>query len=102
MLGLETVPKEQEDAFVFHFIEQKQCLCAVAMVFRAVTEVLLFTSSSLCDIPRSYDAESTFTFMHLADAFIQSDLQCIQAIRIVSMCSLGIEPTTFCTANTML
>ncbi len=22
----------------------------------------------------------TFTFMHLADAFIQSDLQCIQAI----------------------
>ncbi len=26
--------------------------------------------------------------MHLADAFIQSDLQCI-------MCSLGIEPTTF-------
>ncbi len=24
----------------------------------------------------------TFTFMHLADAFIQSDLQCIQAIHI--------------------
>ncbi len=39
----------------------------------------------------------TFTFMHLADAFIQSDLQCIQAIHFffVSMCSLGIEPTTF-------
>ncbi len=34
--------------------------------------------------------------MHLADAFIQSDLQCIQAIFFfVSMCSLGIEPTTF-------
>ncbi len=35
--------------------------------------------------------------MHLADAFIQSDLQCIQAIHLfycfVSMCSLGIEPT---------
>ncbi len=29
----------------------------------------------------------TFTFMHLADAFIQSDLQCIQAIHVfVSMC----------------
>ncbi len=28
-----------------------------------------------------------FTFMHLADAFIQSDLQCIQAIHFfVSMC----------------
>ncbi len=34
----------------------------------------------------------TFTFMHLADAFIQSDLQCFQAIHIyiyiyfISMC----------------
>ncbi len=32
----------------------------------------------------------TFTFMHLADAFIQSDLQCI-----IHGYSLGIEPTTF-------
>ncbi len=41
--------------------------------------------------------EILFTFMHLADAFIQSDLQCIQAMHIlwvyVFMC--GIEPTTF-------
>ncbi len=38
-----------------------------------------------------------FTFMHLADAFIQSDLQCIQAIHLYCQyaCSLGIEPTTF-------
>ncbi len=28
----------------------------------------------------------TFTFMHLADAFIQSDLQCIQAIHVFSVC----------------
>ncbi len=27
-----------------------------------------------------------FTFMHLADAFIQSDLQCIQAIHFLSVC----------------
>ncbi len=27
----------------------------------------------------------TFTFMHLADAFIQSDLQCIQAIHVLSL-----------------
>ncbi len=35
--------------------------------------------------------------MHLADAFIQSDLQCIQAIHLYCqyLCSLGIEPTTF-------
>ncbi len=38
-----------------------------------------------------------FIFMHLADAFIQSDLQCIQAIHLYCqyVCSLGIEPTTF-------
>ncbi len=28
----------------------------------------------------------TFTFMHLADAFIQSDLQCIHAIHFLSVC----------------
>ncbi len=28
----------------------------------------------------------TFTFMHLADVFIQSDLQCIQAIHFSSLC----------------
>ncbi len=34
--------------------------------------------------------------MHLADAFIQSDLQVHSGYTfIVSMCSLGIEPTTF-------
>ncbi len=45
-----------------------------------------------------------FTFMHLADAFIQSDLQCIQDLICFFqyVCSLGIEPTTFCGANAML
>ncbi len=35
--------------------------------------------------------------MHLAGAFIQSDLQCIQGIHFFCqyVCSLGIEPTTF-------
>ncbi len=43
------------------------------------------------------------TFTHLADAFIQSDLHCIQAIHVfISMCFLGIEPTTFCVADAML
>ncbi len=28
----------------------------------------------------------TFTFMHLADTFIQSDLQCIPAIHVLSLC----------------
>ncbi len=45
-----------------------------------------------------------YIFMHLADAFIQSDLQYIQAIHFFYqyVCSLGIEPTTFCAANAML
>ncbi len=38
-----------------------------------------------------------YSRLHLADAFIQSDLQCIQAIHLYCqyVCSLGIEPTTF-------
>ncbi len=41
--------------------------------------------------------------MHLADAFIQNDLQCIWLyIFCQYVYSLGIEPTTFCTANAML
>ncbi len=38
-----------------------------------------------------------FTFMHLTDTFIQSDLQYIQALHLYCqyVCSLGIEPTTF-------
>ncbi len=43
-------------------------------------------------------AAITFTFMHLADAFIQSDLQ-FSSFRLYIfcqyVCSLGIEPTTF-------
>ncbi len=39
----------------------------------------------------------SFAFTYLADAFIQSDLPCIQAIHLYCqyVCSLGIEPTTF-------
>ncbi len=41
--------------------------------------------------------------MHLADAFIQSDLQYIQVIHFYQyVCSLGIEPMTLCAANAML
>ncbi len=37
-------------------------------------------------------------------AFIQSNLQCIQAIHLFCqyMCSLGVEPTNFCAVNAML
>ncbi len=37
----------------------------------------------------------TFTFKHLADAFIQSDLHSCYTYFSQYMCSLGIEPTTF-------
>ncbi len=46
---------------------------------------------------------SIYMFKHLADAFIQSDLQCIQAIHFLTVCVFpGIEPTTFCAAKAML
>ncbi len=45
----------------------------------------------------------TFTCMHLADAFMQSELQCIRLyIYCQYVCSLGTEPRTFCAANAML
>ncbi len=42
-----------------------------------------------------FDVDDTFTFMHLADAFIQSDLHCIQVTVSTFyqlLLSLGIEP----------
>ncbi len=46
----------------------------------------------------------TFTFTHLADAFIQNDLQLHSGYTFFCqyMCSLGIKPTTFCAADAML
>ncbi len=44
-----------------------------------------------------------YTFTHLADAFIQSDLQCIQAIHLLSLCVFpGNRPHNLCAANAML
>ncbi len=41
--------------------------------------------------------------MHLADAFIQNDLKCIQAIHFLSVCVLsGNRTHNFCAANAML
>ncbi len=42
--------------------------------------------------------------MHLADAFIQKATYRAFGLYIFTqyMCSLGIEPTTFCAANTMV
>ncbi len=41
--------------------------------------------------------------MHLADAFIQSDLQCIQAINFLSVCVFpGNRTHNLCAANAML
>ncbi len=45
----------------------------------------------------------TFTFMHLADAFIQSDLQCIQVIHLLSVYVFpGNLTHDLCAANAML
>ncbi len=37
------------------------------------------------NVGKANSRRSTFTFMHLADAFIQSDLQCTQVIHILSV-----------------
>ncbi len=44
----------------------------------------------------TYKLDDVFTCMHLADAFIQSNLQVFRLyIFCQYVCSLGIEPTTF-------
>ncbi len=44
-----------------------------------------------------------FTFMHLAEAFIQSALQCIQVIHLLSVCVFAGNWThNLCAANVML
>ncbi len=59
-------------------------------------------AQSLCFFPQRTHL-FTFTFMHLADAFIQSDLQCIQAIHVLSLCVFpGNQTHNLCTANAML
>ncbi len=45
---------------------------------------------------------NTFKFMHLADTFIQSDLQYIQVIHFLSLCVFPGNWTPFCAANAML
>ncbi len=43
------------------------------------------------------------TFMRLADAFIQRDLQCIQVIHVLSVCVFpGNRTHNLCAVNTML
>ncbi len=47
-------------------------------------------------IENAQDCTFCITFMHLADTFIQSNLQYIQVIHLLSVSVfLGIEPTTF-------
>ncbi len=53
---------------------------------------LLYFWSNKCNL-------SEHLRLHLADAFIQSDFQ---VLYVLYLCSLGIEPTTFCAANVIL
>ncbi len=51
----------------------------------------------------NYFINITFTFMHLADTFIKSDLKNIQAIHFLSVCVFpGNLTHNLCAANTML
>ncbi len=64
-------------AFIQHFIQNEELLVVCVIRHYAISASLHMCSPFI-----------TFAFMHLADAFIQSDLQCIQVIYvfIVSKC----------------
>ncbi len=89
--------------FVFVFVEHKKrnSKNVIAAVFN-IGSVEKWVSIYILNKKKLYIKVTvrftfTFTCMHLADAFIQSDLQCIQAIHLYCqyVCSLGIKPTTF-------
>ncbi len=75
--------------------QQGECMCVAIFMFKLHFKLRYV---DVC-FYKGHLYLKLFTFMHLADAFIQSDLQCIQAIHLLSVCqyvcSLGIEPTTF-------
>ncbi len=48
----------------------------------------ILTCSHMTAYDKNIKQISTFTFMHLADEFIQSDLQCIQAINYFKLLKL--------------
>ncbi len=66
----------------------KILICITELNYRLFQSVLYTSPDTEKSENSSHDplrlhyrtSEHTFTFMHLADAFIQSDLQCIQAI----------------------
>ncbi len=65
--------------------------------------VIVSQRSTVCSYPELLKHLFIFTFMHLADAFIQRDLQCIQAIHLLSVCVFPGDWThDLCAANAML
>ncbi len=66
-------------------IEITGCLKLINWCCKTITENI--TPSSCYTHQVLFCSNSFITFMHLADAFIQSDLQCIQVIHFfISMC----------------
>ncbi len=58
--------------------------------------------SVLQESQTSLGGSFTFTFMHLADTFIQNDLQSIQVIHFLSVCVFhGNRTHNLCAANAM-
>ncbi len=64
--------------------------CVTAMFVRSLNCILAAIDMFKWKQKEAVVFDILFTFMHLAGAFIQSDLQCIQAIHfIVSMCHMS-------------
>ncbi len=83
---------------LFHFLSFSYN-CALNWCIKQTHLDNIYGEVKLC---LTADISRSTLHWHLSDTFIQSDLQYIQAIQFLYMCSLGIEPTTFCAANAML
>ncbi len=96
-----------KDIYIFiqpsmHSFDQKVKTFKMSFLFLFQIDAILLNLTLIIII--YYILHFTFTFMHLADAFIQSDLQCIQVIH--SFLSVHVFPGNrthnLCAANAML
>ncbi len=71
---------------------EQKCIPVSKEILSSTTVFNIYNNNNKC----FYSILLSFTFMYLADTFIQSDLQCIQAIIIFSTCvPWELNPQTF-------
>ncbi len=100
-----------KDTIVFSKNGESMCVGLLSQTYlqeihaeNVIVPIVSFKRIGQSNILTFWISKDKSTFMHLADTFIQSDLQGIQAIHVLSVCVFpgNWTHTTFCAANAML